>query len=207
MRLYLLRHGATEWNMLKLLQGQTDVPLNDEGINSALQCGEEMKDIPFHKIYTSTLVRAYKTAELIRGFRDIPIVRDKRIKEACFGVLEGVDLTHIPEPHLQLTYNTFFNDPANYVPVDGGESFSELIDRATSFLDDVVSHEPDDSHILIVAHGAIIKALQMKPFNRTLDDFWAGGVPANCSACILDYTDGVYTLVSQGEIVTYAKPR
>lgn len=207
MKLYLLRHGSTDWNKLMLLQGQTDIPLNEDGINAARKCGEEMANIPFHKIYTSTLKRAYKTAELIRGSRNIPIVKDERIIEACFGELEGIDISRIPDGHLQGAYTAFFQDPANYKPVNGGEPFENLVDRASSFLEEIVAKEPSDSHILVVAHGAVIKALQVKPFHRSIGEFWAGGVPANCTACVIEYNDGKYTLISQGDTVEYKKPR
>ena len=203
MIIYLIRHGATEWNRLKLLQGQTDIPLNEDGIASAIECGKELENIAFTKIYVSPLQRAYKTAELIRGDRDIPLIVDERIKEIAFGDIEGVDVNQVTDPTLKDNYQKFFYDPVNYQPIAGGETLQSLVDRADDFMEDIASKEADDSTVLVVAHGAVIKALQMHALGRELPAIWQGGVPGNCAACIMEYKDGQYTLLSQGESTKY----
>ena len=88
--LYIMRHGKTDWNAKHKLQGRTDIPLNEEGIQMAEQAKEKYKDVNFDICYCSPLVRAKQTAEIVLEGRNIPIVYDDRLMEMCFGVYEGV---------------------------------------------------------------------------------------------------------------------
>ena len=87
MDIYLIRHGETDWNKEKKLQGITDIPLNAYGIELAEKTAEGLKDVPFDRIYTSPLIRAKKTAEIIRGNRPIELEVREELKEISFGVL------------------------------------------------------------------------------------------------------------------------
>ena len=89
MLIYIVRHGLTEWNKLKKLQGAADVPLAKEGILLAEKTGEALRNVKFDICFTSPLSRAKQTAEYVLGKRDVPIIPDKRIQEIDFGVLEG----------------------------------------------------------------------------------------------------------------------
>lgn len=88
MLIYIVRHGLTEWNKLKKLQGIADVPLAEEGILLA-EKREKLSGVKFDICFTSPLSRARQTAERVLGKRDVPIIPDKRIQEINFGVLEG----------------------------------------------------------------------------------------------------------------------
>lgn len=90
MKLYIIRHGETDWNKQKRLQGQSDTMLNEYGIELAEITAKALKDVQFDYIFSSPLKRAYKTAEIIRGERNVPIVTDDRLKEIGFGINEGV---------------------------------------------------------------------------------------------------------------------
>lgn len=90
MKLYIIRHGETDWNKQRRLQGQSDTELNEYGIRLAQITGEALKDIRFDHIFSSPLKRAYRTAEIIRDGRTVPIVTDDRLKEIGFGINEGV---------------------------------------------------------------------------------------------------------------------
>ncbi len=91
MKLYIVRHGITEWNALQKVQGSVDIPLAEEGIRLARLTGEALKDVHFDLCFSSPLQRAKQTAELILGERvsQVPVIPDKRIQEIDFGVLEG----------------------------------------------------------------------------------------------------------------------
>ena len=75
--LYIMRHGRTDWNDLRKIQGRTDIPLNDNGRRMAREAAVKYRDINIDRIYCSTLKRAIETAELFAGDRDIPIIEDK----------------------------------------------------------------------------------------------------------------------------------
>ena len=89
MRLYIIRHGETEWNHTLRLQGQTDIPLNENGRVLAQVTAPALQPIPFDLCISSPLQRAKETALLVLGGRDIPVITDARIQEIGFGTYEG----------------------------------------------------------------------------------------------------------------------
>ena len=89
MLLYIVRHGETDWNKAGKVQGRTDIPLNERGRYLAEATAEGMKDVRIDFCYTSPLIRAKETAQIILGEREIPLVEEKRIEEICFGKCEG----------------------------------------------------------------------------------------------------------------------
>ena len=90
MKLYIVRHGETDWNKARRVQGFSDIPLNEYGRHLARETAEGMKDIPFDLAYTSPLVRARETAEIILAGREIPLIESNGIKEMGFGEYEGM---------------------------------------------------------------------------------------------------------------------
>ena len=89
--LYILRHGQTDWNVTKKLQGQTDVPLNENGRAMAVEAGGRYADIPLDVCFCSPLVRARETAALFLAGRDVPVRCDDRLREMAFGLCEGAE--------------------------------------------------------------------------------------------------------------------
>lgn len=92
MKIYLIRHGATDWNAMGILQGREDIPLNEKGIKQAEECGEKLKNsgVNFKYIASSPLSRAYRTAEIIAEHMGIerPIA-EELLTERDFGLLSG----------------------------------------------------------------------------------------------------------------------
>ena len=80
MRLYIVRHGETDWNRIHRVQGRTDIPLNDYGRHLARETAEGMKDVRIDLGYTSPLLRAKETAQILLGDRDVPLYEDSRIE-------------------------------------------------------------------------------------------------------------------------------
>ena len=105
MKLYLIRHGETDWNKEFKIQGSSDIELNEYGRELAFITREGLRHIPFDIAYTSPLKRAKETAEIILGGRNIPLYEDKRVQEACFGSFEGATLKELRAwIHSLLTY-------------------------------------------------------------------------------------------------------
>ena len=127
MLLYIVRHGETDWNKAGKVQGRTDIPLNERGRYLAEATAEGMKDVRIDFCYTSPLIRAKETAQIILGEREIPLVEEKRIEEICFGKCEGMKFRgEITDPGSE-AFQRFFTDTENYVPSEGAESISEFI--------------------------------------------------------------------------------
>lgn len=197
MEIYIVRHGETLWNKDKKLQGSTDIELNENGRLLAQKTGEALADTAIDIIYSSPLKRAYETATLIRNGRDIEIVTDSRIKELCFGYFEGQNFLELIKDE-SLSFNHFFNKPELYVAPTDGESLEQLVARATSFMTEVI--EPlakSKKRVMIVAHGALNKAIMSYIKKGPVSEFWSGGLQGNCNVIILDYTDGKYTIIDE----------
>ena len=175
--LYIMRHGRTDWNNLKKLQGRTDIPLNEEGRIMAQKAQEEYKNVHFDVCYCSPLIRARETAQLLLKDRNIPVIIDERLIEMSFGVFEGVEKAY-ENPECQMY--SFFTDPEHYKEPEGGESFKQLFKRTGDFLNDVVYKElQKGKDILIVGHGAMNSSIICQVKNIPLANFWDAGIE-NC---------------------------
>ncbi len=207
MVIYVIRHGETDWNTKHWLQGTTDIPLNQNGIEVAKITAEALKEVPFDVIFSSPLKRALQTAEILRRDRQIPLIVDERLREISFGSYEGMcckgDGYNIPDPD----FRNFFDDPAHYTPPADGESIAELCVRGTDFLTWLIDQpEYQDKTVLLSGHGALVKALLSSLLITDLKDFWKGGVHKNCAVSIIDVEHGKAS-VRQENMVYYNKDR
>ncbi|MBQ8826974.1 MAG: histidine phosphatase family protein [Oscillospiraceae bacterium] len=175
--LYIMRHGKTDWNALHKMQGRTDIPINNEGRQMALEAGEKYSDIAFDVCYSSPLIRARETAELFFKGRNVPIISDERLVEMCFGKYEGLeDSFSIPDCPI----NTLFWTPEKYIAEEGAESFEQLFARTGEFLEEAVLPQVNEGrNILIVAHGAVNCSIVSRIKNIPLEKFWDCGIE-NC---------------------------
>ncbi|MBO6158564.1 MAG: histidine phosphatase family protein [Firmicutes bacterium] len=176
--LYIMRHGRTDWNDSKKLQGQTDIPLNEEGRKMAREAAAEYQHVHFDICYCSPLIRARETAEILLKDRDVPIVLDDRLKEMNFGIYEGIENSFsIPDCPI----NVFFWHPEQYTkPVEGAESMEQLFARTGEFLNELVYPKLEDGKdILIVGHGAMNCSIVCQVLDLPLSEFWSKGIP-NC---------------------------
>ena len=217
MRLYVIRHGVTAWNKAKRMQGQTDIPLAEEGIELAFKTGEGMADVPIDLVISSPLGRAVETARCVLKGRclsqekrdgeisassDIPILTDERIQEISFGEWEGeciLDSKKLPEGYMDL----FFHDPLQIPKPPGGETFLQVRERTGAFLQELSAREDyAEKNILISTHGAAGRCLLSHFFEDGAENIWRSGVPANCSVSIVEIRDGKGTVVALDQIFT-----
>jgi probable phosphoglycerate mutase len=199
MLVYIMRHGYTEWNKLGKLQGSSDIELNEEGRELAVLTGKGMADIHFDVCYSSPLKRALETARLVLGDSDTPVIIDERLREMCFGEVEGLEKELQPP-----CVATFFEDPGNYVPPSGGESIEELRSRTADFIRSVLeplSLEKPDANVLISGHGAMNKGGLIAYFREWgKEHFWDGPWQKNCCVCIVDVHGGQHEILEEGKI-------
>lgn len=201
MKIYMIRHGETDWNKVFRLQGHANISLNEAGRELARITAEALKDIPFTRIYTSPLQRAKETAIIIKGERDIPVIEEERIKEISFGIYEGYHCSEnnydIPDPD----FINFFKKPEAYIPPKEAESIEHLCERTTDFLMELVHNkEMAEETILVSTHGAAIRGLLSTVHKRSKAQFWEGGVHKNCAVTLLDVTQGNIELVEEAKI-------
>ena len=142
MNIYIVRHGQTNWNKEGRYTGRLNIQINDKGIEQAYITKEKLKNITFDKIYSSPLIRAIKTAKIIRN-QDIII--DERIIERSNGDLEGKLKTEIKDI-------IDFNDPnSNKYNIEPIDKFRK---RINNFLDEITS-DLTSNNILIVTHAGV----------------------------------------------------
>ena len=190
MKIYLIRHGETDWNQAGLLQGQTDIALNVQGLEQAREAAERLKEGPFEIAFCSPLIRAKRTAETIIGDRKITLTTDERLRELNFGPWEGVDIRTIKDAASQP-----FTNPGSYIPPEGAESFAQLYKRSGEFVDQVLLPlESTYETVLVVAHGGVNRSILNPVLNIPVDDFWRMHM-GNCATAILDCTDGKLSML------------
>ncbi|MBQ0056628.1 MAG: histidine phosphatase family protein [Bacteroidales bacterium] len=206
MRLYLLRHGETDWNRSHRFQGRIDIPLNQAGRDLAIETRRNMPVIQFDKVYCSPLIRAVETSHiLLEGrFPIDDIIIDERISEVCFGEWEGCDIDAVSEDPSHPLYECLWHPdlyyPEKFNSDTKAESLHRLAERAGAFLrDEIMPLEGKCDNVLIVAHGALNRAIVVAAGYKTVADFWAIKYP-NCCLTTLDITEGKATLVRESEI-------
>ncbi len=153
MEIFLVRHGETEWNRQRRLQGRTDIPLNDAGLAEARKAAKALRDVRFDRIFTSPLQRARKTAEIIRGSREIPIKAEPLLIEVSFGIGEGISTGHS-------------------VNLTGGDNRSGLRDEAGEAERALLSAKPSIRSPLRHPLGAPIAKLSLSPVENAVLRFF-----------------------------------
>lgn len=207
MIIYLFRHGETDWNKERRLQGQSDIPLNDFGRALAEETAAALKDIPFDAAFCSPLGRAAETAAIIarRNPRPVPLTEDVRLMEIHFGPYEGHRFDDMKQNDSSHPLHNFFCHPERCIPPAGAESIPAACGRAWAFLQEkILPLEGSCKNILIVAHGALNRCILSTIQNIPPDRFWQISLP-NCAASILSLEDGKFDVLEQS-IVYYDRP-
>ncbi len=174
-KLYFVRHGESEWNVLKKICGQTDIPLTEKGREQARQTASRIieRGIRADGIICSPLSRARETAQIIAGITGLNVRVDERIIEQNFGAFEG------------LNWNTpeFFGAKQQFADRHkDGESNLQLAQRIYNFLDDL---KKDPHTYIVVAHNGIVRSVQSYFFSESNEEYAAFGIP-NCE--VVEYT-------------------
>ena len=154
MRIYLVRHGETEWNKVRRFQGRSNLPLNKEGKKQVKALALALKNKPLTAIYTSPLIRALETARLIKVFHpSIPIFEEKGLIEMDLGEFDGMKAQDWAEqyPDFRKAWN---ENPAS-VKMPGGESLKEVQVRAKHTLERITRIYPPDTTLLISSHNFV----------------------------------------------------
>lgn len=149
--IYIIRHGQTDWNIEHRTQGQTDIALNTNGIKQAELITQKIANLKINNIISSDLKRAYMTAQIINKNFNKNIKADKRLREFCFGTLEGITRDKIT----QETWNNFNENPKQF----NAETKEEIFNRIKSFIDDIKSNNIN-KNTLVVTHGGPIRMIK-----------------------------------------------
>ena len=149
--IYIIRHGQTDWNIEHRTQGQTDIALNTNGIKQAELITQKISNLKIDSIISSDLKRAYMTAQIINKNFHKAIETDKRLREFCFGTLEGITRDKIT----QETWEKFNENPKQF----NAETKEEIFNKIKSFIKDMKS-EIKNKKVLVVTHGGPIRMIK-----------------------------------------------
>ncbi|MEH7011674.1 histidine phosphatase family protein [Neobacillus niacini] len=195
--LYITRHGETEWNREKRMQGWLDSNLTENGIKNAVSLGERLKDIELTAIFSSPSGRTKATTNLIRGERNIPVNYDEDLKEIKLGEWEGKTHSSIKEMY-EDEFESFWNTPHQFTTV-GGETFEETRERAVRVLNRI-KREYKSGNILIVTHSVLIKCMYSFFKNASLETLWEPPFIHDTSLTIVEMNENGYEIVVAGDV-------
>ncbi|QPK82838.1 histidine phosphatase family protein [Corynebacterium qintianiae] len=157
-RLILLRHGQTEYNATRRMQGQLDTDLSSVGVEQARAAAQLMKGLGVSKIVSSDLTRARHTAEIVAASLGLEITEDSRLRETNLGEWQGK--THAEVDARRAGIRAHWRNNAAWAP-PAGESRLQVAKRARPVVDELMETygDWDESAVLFVAHGGTISAL------------------------------------------------
>lgn len=195
-KLILMRHGQSQWNLYNLFTGWVDIPLSGKGIEEALEGGRQIKDMPIDVIYTSTLIRAQMTAMLAMSLhhtgkvpvilhpgegkleewghiygegaakQTIPVIRAWELNERMYGELQGVNKEELAQKFGSAQVQIWRR--SYDVPPPNGESLEMTAKRAIPFFEKkIIPDLKAGRHVFVSAHGNSLRAIMMKLDNLT----------------------------------------
>ena len=195
MEIYFVRHGQTIWNVEKRFQGLSDSPLTELGITQAKLLGEKLKDIKFDKFYSTSLKRAYDTANYIKGNRKQKVEIFDDFVEISMGDMEGIKQEDFKKLYPEQVKNFFFNqleyDPSSF----GGESFLEVRERVIRGLNKFIELNKNYERVLVVSHGATLKTLLHYISGKDISTLSDEVIPKNTSYTIVKYENGKFEII------------
>lgn len=157
MKIYLIRHGQTDWNLQGRIQGSHDIPLNGTGLKQADCLAQGMKNRPVKKIFCSTLKRALTTAEVLGTIQNAQIFKKRQLIEVEFGEWEGLTWDEIKKNYPK-EYCYWSLHPDESAP-PGGERQSEILDRCRQVVKDIINETRGREDVAVVSHGATLAHL------------------------------------------------
>ncbi len=177
----LVRHGETQWNAEQRVQGQTDIPLREQGRRQIERAAARLAARRFDAVYASDLSRVRETAHMIIAANESApnnLRIDPSLREIAFGKFEGMTWSEIAK--------TDAGSPIAGAPRDldyrppGGESYRDLLDRCGPFADSLLRGHTAHN-ILVVGHGAALRALAIRLLDLPYDSYWTLGPLASGS--------------------------
>ena len=169
MKIYLVRHGETQWNSEGRFQGQIDIPLNDIGISQALATARASLRLGLTALYSSPLKRTIQVAQHISSITGIPINLDPGLMELNLGSLEGITGNDMRRSWPEV-WNQWRLDPS-LVSMPKGESLINLSDRSWKSFENIQQTHTDDHQIAIVSHNFAIRCICAKILKMPLSNF------------------------------------
>lgn len=154
---YIVRHGQTQWNVDGIIQGRHDSPLTEEGLRQIGEVAQEFKHVRFAAAFSSDLLRAKRTAEIIALEHNLAVVTTKKIRERDFGIYDGKP--NNTAPALESVLKSLTDEEIRvHKPWEGYESDEEVIGRFITFLRETAVAFPG-RNVLVATHSGSMRVL------------------------------------------------
>ncbi len=182
-RLFLFRHGLTDWNEQKKYQGQQDIPLNNKGCKQAEKAAKCLSDRDIDLIYSSDLKRARKTAEIINNHHNLNIETKKELREINFGKWQGLTYQEIEEKYPE-SLKIWNRDPITNSP-PAGETLKEFQNRVEKGFNNIIQGVKE-GNIIVVSHGGTIKVFLTSLLEMPSENHWQFNI-SSTGLSIIDF--------------------
>ncbi|MFS0906674.1 histidine phosphatase family protein [Priestia aryabhattai] len=190
-KIFLARHGESEANQRGIMESRLNSSLTSKGIRQVEYLASRLKKEELHFIYTSPSSRTTKTAEMIKGTREVTLIKDEQLYEIDLGPWDGLTPKEANESN-PIQYDKFRNNPGLYRP-EKGESFFDVQKRAITFLSRIIKDHKDQT-VLIVSHGAVLKLMMCYFKEETIDNFWDDPLFENTSLSLVHVRNDEYLI-------------
>ena len=195
MKIILVRHGETEWNVAEIFRGRIDIELNGTGIKQAELLAEYLTNLKIDAIYSSPLKRALRTAELIAGYQALKVNIARGLIDFDFGEWQGLSHQEVKDRYAEL-YKEWLSRP-DQVRIPDGETLEDVRQRAMAVVDDAVGRY-GSGRVVLVSHRVVSKVLVCALLGLDNSRFWnvkldTGGITR------FSYEDGRYILTGHND--------
>ena len=193
-RIFLVRHGETDWNREGRFQGQMDIPLNRTGLEQARSVAEALKDVPLDRIVASPLSRAFETARTLAVRKGLSVDTEADFREISHGLWEGRTADEVDKEWAEMLY--LWHSHPEAVEMPGGESLADVHKRTWNAFQRL--SERVEGSIVLVSHDAVLKVLLCAILGCPFGSFWRFQV-ANGSISLLEHNDNGWCIPLLGE--------
>ncbi|MBC6301449.1 histidine phosphatase family protein [Listeria booriae] len=198
---YFVRHGKTEWNLARRMQGWGDSPLITEGIEGAIATGEALRDVDFAAVYSSPSKRTIDTTGYILRDRDLQVKTLDGLREMSFGIWEGELFVDILKNY-GVEYEMMLENPAHYkAEVSKGETYHQVKERTKQAVEQILDEQPE-GNILVVSHGMALRILIFVALEGADLQSHREETPhlLNTGITVVEYEDGEFRVMKANDI-------
>lgn len=197
LKLYIVRHGETEWNVIKRFQGQLNTPLTEKGMEKLVETGKKLKNILFDQVYTSELGRTVASAEIIlnenNGYKNNKLELQKlaELNEVYFGVWQGLTYEEVFLKYPEEGNNYFYNVKNYKAENVEAEKLEDALERFLKGINKILdSHE--SGNILVVTHGTVFEMFMNYVANNSIFDIDERTLMGNGDYKVFSYKNGKF---------------
>ena len=197
LKLYIVRHGETEWNVIKRFQGQLNTPLTDKGMEKLRKTGKKLENVLFDEVYTSELGRTVASAEIIlnenNGYKNNKLELQKlaELNEVYFGVWQGLTYEEVFLKYPEEGNNYFYNVKNYKAENVEAEKLEDALERFLKGINKILdSHE--SGNILVVTHGTVFEMFMNYVANDSIFDIDERTLMGNGDYKVFSYKDGKF---------------